>query len=62
MSRGFGASASGKACTCENKDKTNWEIIGYAGKKKIVSCSKCHAQWNTSAKYTNELKKASYIK
>lgn len=62
MARGLGSSASGRACHCEVKDKANWEIVGYAGKKKIVWCNKCHAQWDTSAKYTEELRKASYLK
>lgn len=62
MARGLGASASGKSCSCEVKDKSNWEIIGYAGKKKTVYCSKCKSQWDTSAKYVNELNKANYLK
>jgi hypothetical protein len=31
---GFGASASGKACKCEEKNKDNWTIIGYTGRVK----------------------------
>lgn len=62
MSRGFGTSASGKSCTCEIKDKSNWTIIGYSGRKKTVSCSKCRSQWDTTAKYTEHLQKASYLK
>lgn len=62
MARGLGASASGKSCTCNQKDKNNWEIVGYAGRKKTIYCNKCHAQWDTSAKYVNELPKASYLK
>ena len=34
MARGLGASASGKSCSCNPKDKSNWNIVGYAGKKK----------------------------
>lgn len=62
MARGLGASASGKSCNCNPKDKSNWNIVGYAGKKKTVYCNKCHAQWDTSAKYVEELQKASYLK
>ena len=35
MARGFGSSASGRACHCEVKDKANLEIIGYTGKKRL---------------------------
>ena len=60
MANGWmGSSASGKSC-CEVKDKSNWEIIGRSGKKKIVYCNKCRSQWNTSAKYTEELKRMWY--
>ena len=62
MSRGLGASASGKSCSCNPKEKSNWNIVEYAGKKKTVYCNKCHAQWDTSAKYVEELSKASYLK
>lgn len=62
MARGLGSSASGKACSCNPKDKSNWNIVGYAGKKKTVYCNKCHAQWDTSAKYVDGLPKASYLK
>ena len=62
MARGLGTSASGKSCCCNPKDKSNWEIVGYAGKSKIVFCNKCRCQWNTSAKYVDDLKKASYLK
>ena len=62
MARGLGASASGKSCNCNPKDKSNWNIVGYAGKKKTVYCNKCHAQWDTSAKYVEELSKTSYLK
>ena len=58
----MGSSASGNACCCVPKDKSNWEIIGYASKKKIVFCNKCRSQWNTSAKYVESLPKASYLK
>lgn len=58
MANGWmGSSASGKSCCCEVKDKSNWEIIGRAGKKKTVYCNKCRSQWDTSAKYTEELKR-----
>ena len=62
MARGLGVSASGKSCSCNPKDKSNWNIVGYAGKKKTVYCNKCHAQWDTSAKYVEELSKVSYLK
>ena len=62
MARGLGVSASGKSCSCNPKDKSNWNIVGYAGKKKTVYCNKCHAQWDTLAKYVEELSKASYLK
>ena len=63
MANGWmGSSASGNACCCVPKDKSNWEIIGYASKKKIVFCNKCRSQWNTSAKYVESLPKASYLK
>lgn len=62
MARGLGSSASGKSCSCYPKDKNNWNIVGYSGKKKTVYCNKCHAQWDTSAKYVEELSKASYLK
>jgi hypothetical protein len=62
VARGFGSSASGRACHCKVKDRANWEIVGYAGKKKVVYCNKCYAQWDTAAKYAEELKKASYLK
>lgn len=35
MARGFGSSASGRACHCEVKDKANWEIIGTQGRKRL---------------------------
>jgi hypothetical protein len=62
MSRGLGASASGHSCICNPKDRTNWQIVGYAGKKKTVYCNKCRSQWDSSAKYVDELPKASYLK
>lgn len=62
MSKSFGSSASGKSCSCIPKDKSKWEIIGYAGKKKIIYCNKCKAQWDSSAKYVEELPKAGYLK
>lgn len=58
MARGYmSSSASGKACCCKVKDKSNWEIIGRAGKKKTVYCNKCRSQWDTTAKYTEELQR-----
>lgn len=61
----FGSSASGKVCSCKEKDKSNWTLIGYTKGKSIggvVQCDICNAQWNTKAKYINELKKASWLK
>jgi len=62
MAKGFGASGSTGFCSCEVKDKSNWEIVGYAGKKKIVYCYKCHSQWSTAAKYVEELSKSTLLK
>jgi len=67
MSRGMGNSASGKSCNCEIKNKENWKIIGYIkyrGLKTgyIINCNKCFNQWNTKAKYCENLEKASYLK
>jgi len=65
MARGFGSSASDRACMCKEKNKDNWTIIGYTGRMKdgyTVSCSKCKNQWDTKAKYCKDLKKASYLK
>jgi hypothetical protein len=65
MARGLGSSASGKSCICEIKDISNWEIVGYTkGFKRgyIVFCNKCRKQWNTKAKYCEELKKSSNLK
>lgn len=65
MARGFGTSASGKACECEDKNKDNWTIIGYTGRMKdgyTINCNKCGKQWDTKANYCKDLKKASYLK
>ena len=64
MTRGFGRSASGKVCKC-TPDKGNWHIVGYIKSFKggyVVSCVKCHAQWNTKAKYCDVLAKAPHLK
>lgn len=58
MARGYmSSSASGRACCCKQKDKTNWFIIGKTGKKKTIECIKCRSQWDTNAKYVEDLKK-----
>jgi hypothetical protein len=52
-------------CTCENPDKSNWEIVGYEGRYKdryVIACSKCGHQWITKAKYVEKLNKACYLK
>jgi len=63
--------ASGKACICENKDKSNWVVIHYKhnhsafespkygehpSNYSMVQCTKCLMTWSTKAKYVNELR------
>lgn len=64
MARGFGASASGQVCCCEDRDMKNWHIITMtkvkSGKqcgkpKATVRCDKCRCQWDTTAKYIERL-------
>ena len=61
---GFGAISITKSCKCEEKDKSNWEIVEPRRGKKtaLVSCKVCRNQWRTSAKYIDELPYANYIK
>lgn len=64
MPRGFGSSASGKSCCCEDQDMSNWIIVSktqiksgkqYGKVKATIRCSKCNHQWDTTAKYIDHL-------
>lgn len=66
MARGMGATYKTTRCICENPDMSNWSIVRkttiQSGKqfgkvKALVYCDKCHHQWETSAKYIEQLKR-----
>jgi hypothetical protein len=62
MARGLGAINKTNKCNCENP---TWDIITtktvksgkqYGKKVYVIRCSNCKSQWETSAKYAQELK------
>ena len=62
MARGFGELAKNKPCICENKSEWYVEHIRIIQKGKlfgkkvaIVCCRQCNGNWNTSAKYIENL-------
>lgn len=61
MSRGMGSIYKTNKCNCDNK---NWNIVNKknikSGKQSgkiiyIIYCNNCKKQWETSAKYAQEL-------
>lgn len=65
MARGMGTIYKTTKCICDNPDMSKWSIVhkttiksgkNFGKVKALVYCETCNHQWETSAKYIEQLK------